>query len=216
MLEIKSFTVNAFQENSYVVSNNGFAWILDPGFSNISEFNKLTSYITDKELSVQNILLTHAHLDHIWGLQRTYDLYQKPILCHTRSKYLIEMAPLFANNYGLHFPKIDNIKLEFIEEKKSIFIDDSEWIIKKSPGHSEDSLVFINFKNGLIFVGDVLFQESIGRTDLPGGNYKQLEESIQSLYQLNGNFTLYCGHGPKTSLDHERKNNPFVRYFPSV
>jgi hydroxyacylglutathione hydrolase len=212
MLTVEYFTFNPFQENTYIVyDDEKNCIIIDPGCSNTFEEEELSIFISENQLKPSCIFLTHSHIDHVYGLAYVKSKYQVPIVGHALANKGIASTQLVANLYGLNVttpPDLD----QTVDESDMVKIGQTEMKLLFCPGHSPDHLVLYNEKNGFAIVGDVIFKESIGRTDLPGGNYETLMESIhQKILLLPSNTILYPGHGPETTIKQEITNNPFLK-----
>jgi len=211
MLQIKSFTFNPFYENTYVLNDDTKECIIvDPGCYNRSEEETLLSFITSNQLKPVILVNTHAHIDHVLGnnfVCKTYDL--SPLL-HNLELPLLEAAPIYGTEWGIAMnPSPAPVK--FIKEDDVIRFGKTELKILFTPGHSPGSICLFNEQENLIISGDVLFQQSIGRTDLPGGDYQTLIKSInEKLFTLDEKTKVFPGHGPETSVALEKKFNPFV------
>ncbi|MDO4879907.1 MAG: MBL fold metallo-hydrolase [Capnocytophaga sp.] len=212
MLTIHSFTFNPFSENTYIVySESKNAFLIDPGCFSNTENTILRDFIKEKSLKIEKILLTHAHIDHIFGLQWAFDTYKVPVYLHSEEKEILDRCPDDARRFGFEFPAFDG-EVNFIKENTSIFLDDNELIIKFVPGHSPGSVAFYCPKQKFIISGDVLFYNSVGRTDLYKGSQEKLLESINSqLFTLDDETKVYCGHGKPTTIIHEKTFNPYVK-----
>ena len=210
MLNIQIFTFNPFSENTYVIYNeNKNGILLDPGNWNEKETEILENFITEKEIKIQNILLTHAHIDHVLGLQWAFDNYKVSVKMHQEEKEILDRNPMSARNYGFDFkPFIGEI--EFVNEGETYHIDEDFFQIFHVPGHSPGSLAFYNEAQKFVISGDALFQGSIGRTDLYRGNHEQLLENISTkLFSLPEETEVFSGHGNATQIGFEKNYNPF-------
>ncbi len=212
MLNIKFFTFNAFEENTYVIDNEEKeCWIIDPGMYDNSEFEQLISYISHKDLKPKAIINTHTHLDHIFGVQALVNKYKVPFGIHERELDVLKMAAGSATLFGFDLrtpPKPDF----FIKEGTPLQLGKDTLEIFHTPGHSPGSISFYYPKGNWVISGDVLFNGSIGRTDLPGGSFETLIKSIRSsLFTLPGDTTVLSGHGPATTIAQEQKHNPFLQ-----
>ncbi|MFL5772922.1 MAG: MBL fold metallo-hydrolase [Flavisolibacter sp.] len=212
MLTVQTFTFNPVQENTYVVYNEKCdCCIIDPGCYFASEEQELKDFIEQNGLKPVLLLNTHCHLDHIFGnrfIQKTYGL---KLHISKQEKSVLDNGPAAGELWQMPFDNYDG-ELTFISEGEQITIGDEVFEIFFTPGHSPGSLTFYSRSHRFIISGDVLFQGSIGRTDLPGGNFKQLEESIKTkLYTLPEDVVVYPGHGDSTTIGDEMKTNPFVR-----
>lgn len=212
MLQIKSFAFNPFSENTYVVFNeNKNAYLIDPGNFSDAETAVLKQFIEDQGLKIQNILLTHAHIDHVLGLQEMYNQYQVSVLLHEIEKEILDRNPMDANRFGFFFKSFEG-EIQFIKENENLKLDEDIFKILHVPGHSPGSIAFYSEADKLIISGDVLFEGSIGRTDLYKGNHEQLIESIQTkLFVLNDETKVYSGHGNPTMIGFEKTYNPFFK-----
>ena len=210
MLQVKSFTFNPFSENTYVVFNeNKNAFIIDPGNFSDVETEILKKFITENDLKVKNILLTHAHIDHVLGLQTIYDNYKVPVVMHELDKEILDRNPMDANRFGFFFKPFDG-EIKFIKENEKLTLDNDEFTILHVPGHSPGSIAFYSVEQNFMISGDVLFEGSIGRTDLYKGDHAQLIESItKKLFILPDETKVYNGHGNPTTIGFERNHNPF-------
>lgn len=212
MLHVKSFAFNPFSENTYIIYNDEKeAFLIDPGNMPEAETQTLHSFIKTNELKVKNILLTHAHIDHIIGLQWAYDTFDVPVLIHFDEMEILDRASFTAKNYGFFFPAFKG-KLQHIKEGETLTIGSETIEIYDVPGHSPGSVAFYNQNNGFVISGDALFMMSIGRTDLHKGDYNQLISSIKSkLLTLPEKTKVYSGHGESTTIGFEKEHNPFLK-----
>lgn len=211
MLYLKSFTFNPFQQNTYVVyDDKGRALFFDAGSSSQPEHDELAAFIREKDLKPERLLLTHAHIDHILGCRFIFDTYGLLPEVHESELYFIERMEATAGMYGVAFEQAPR-PVSYLKEGDVVTLGDYEFSCMHAPGHSPGSICFFNAANSLIIAGDVLFNGSIGRTDLPLGNHGQLIRSItEKLLLLPQKTKVYCGHGPSTTIGHEKKNNPFL------
>lgn len=212
MIQIKSFPFNPFSENTYVIFNDQKnAFIIDPGNFSEEETETLNKFIVDNELKVQNILLTHAHIDHVLGLQKVYDEYKVPVLLHEIEKEILDRNPLDANRFGFFFKPFEG-EIQYLNEDEFLKLDEDEFKILHVPGHSPGHLAFYNEADQFVISGDVLFEGSIGRTDLYKGNHAELIESIRAkMFTLPAETKVYNGHGNPTSIGFEKEYNPFFK-----
>lgn len=212
MLYVQSFTCNFASENTYIVYNDQrSAWLIDPGNSTAAETAQLTKFITEKNLTIKKILLTHAHIDHVLGVQWAHDTLQLPVLMHAADKPVLEMFQISGMRFGFQLPHI-RVEIKYIEEGEKLYLDEEEFQVYHVPGHSPGSIVFHHAKQKLIISGDVLFQGSIGRTDLYQGNYELLLDGIRKkLFTLDPETVVFCGHGQPTKIGFEKDFNPFFK-----
>ncbi|ODT35841.1 MAG: MBL fold hydrolase [Sphingobacteriales bacterium 41-5] len=212
MLSIKSFEFNPIQENTYLLFNEqGGCAIIDPGCYYENERKQLKAFIEDKKLTPRYLINTHCHLDHVFGNKFVADTWNLPLHLHETEKQVLNFAPKSAEMYGLSFENYSGA-MNYLNEGDIIKLGEDELTVLLTPGHSPASLSFYCEKDGFLISGDVLFSGSIGRTDLPGGDFATLENSIKTkLYTLPDETKVYPGHGRGTSIGFEKKNNPFVR-----
>ena len=211
MFFVKDFTFNPLQENTYIVYNEEKnAIIIDPGCYFDNERSMLEDFICDNHLTIKYLLNTHCHLDHVFGNKWVYEKYGTPLYIHKQENQTLAMAPASGLMWGIPFDNYDGPIYE-LTPGKYITLDDDELQIMFTPGHSPGHLSFYSSKEGWLISGDVLFRESIGRTDLPGGDYSTLIKSIkENFWQLPEETVVYSGHGPTTTIGHEKKHNPFL------
>ena len=211
-MKIKSFVFSPFGENTYVVwDGTRECIIIDPGCYDEYEQNKLVDFIKEKKLKPVRLLNTHCHLDHIFGNKYVTDTYNLPLEAHKTESSNIEYSTEKASQYGVKMDTPYPIK-KFLTDKDTIKFGNSELKIMHIPGHTEGSLIFHNEEEKFAIVGDVLFHQSIGRSDLPGGDHDTLIEGIRfKLYELEPETIVYSGHGETTTIGYEQRNNSFVR-----
>lgn len=211
MLQVKSFVFSPIQENTYIVFNEfNQCIVIDPGCYFDGEKETLKNFIQQKSLTPLMLLNTHCHLDHVFGNKFVAENYQLTLQLHQKEKLVLSYAPTAGLMYNMPF---DNYAGEFIElkEGEKILIGEDELEIIETPGHSPGSICFYCSKQGFLIGGDVLFKGSIGRTDLPMGDYETLIKSIkQKLFLLPDNVIVYSGHGEETTIGKEKIFNPFV------
>ncbi|KAB8128443.1 MBL fold metallo-hydrolase [Gracilibacillus oryzae] len=205
-MEIKKLTLGPLQTNCYIVHNQTEALIIDPSFD--GEY--IINTIDKLKLSAKAILLTHAHFDHIGALEEVRSHYNIPVYIHAIEKgWLRDPSLNGSSRFGMKPVVCKEAEHELTEGKMNIgnFSID----ILHVPGHSPGSLAFVFHQSSFAIGGDCLFREGIGRTDLVGGNFEEIQKSIQEkLFLLPDSFTVYPGHGPKTTIRHEKSNNPFI------
>ena len=211
-MTIKTFTFNPFQENTYLVfDETNEAVIIDAGCLQAGEKQVLTRFIEDNKLTLKRVLNTHLHLDHQFGNKFLFDTYGiAPEAC-IEDEFLLDNVVAQARSYG--FPVTEEAQPlgAYIIENQEITFGNSSFKAIHAPGHSPGSMVLYSEKDGVMFAGDVLFQGSIGRTDLPKGDYASLILAItKKLLVLPDSTVVYCGHGPSTTIGYEKKNNPYL------
>ena len=211
-MTIKTFTFNPFQENTYLVfDETNEAVVIDAGCLQAGEKQVLTRFIEDNKLTLKRVLNTHLHLDHQFGNKFLFDTYGiAPEAC-IEDEFLLENVVAQARSYG--FPVTEEAQPlgAYIIENQEITFGNSSLKAIHAPGHSPGSMVLYSEKDGVMFARDVLFQGSIGRTDLPKGDYASLILAItKKLLVLPDSTVVYCGHGPSTTIGYEKKNNPYL------
>lgn len=210
-MEVAQFTFNAFQENTYVLYDNSLECVIvDPGCNNETEKAELMSFISDKNLKPKRLINTHCHIDHVLANKFISDKFQLPLEAHEGEVSVLNSCVQVSQMYGIPYEPSPPIA-KYIEEGDEITFGETKLVSIFTPGHSPASLSFYNAAAGYVIAGDALFQGSIGRTDLPGGNYDLLIKNIkEKLLTLPDDTIVYSGHGPSTKVDIERKTNPFL------
>jgi hydroxyacylglutathione hydrolase len=211
MTRIITFTFNAFQENTYIIYNaSKECWIIDPGNSNAQEDALLLKTIEDLQLKPVELILTHAHIDHVFGNHFIFKQFGLAPMMHEKEVQVLGFAAMAAARWSVAYTESPAPK-GFLKEGTTLKLGEDEFKILFTPGHSPGSICFYNEKDKYCISGDVLFQSSIGRTDLPGGDYDTLIASIKTqLMVLEDDVKIYSGHGPVTTIGRERKMNPFL------
>ena len=209
--DIAAFCFNPFQENTYVIAHtNKDCWIIDPGCYTLQDQKILTAFIEKNGLKPVKLLNTHCHLDHIYGNKFISEEYNLELGIHEKELPILQRADLAARMFGAKIPD----KCEagyFIKEGEQLQLDDVLFDVLFTPGHSPGSICFSNKEELYAVVGDVLFQGSIGRTDLPGGDYDTLIKSIRTqLLVLDDATEIFNGHGSSTTIGAESRTNPFL------
>lgn len=211
MLTVQPFTFNPVQENTYVVYNEkGLCCIIDPGCYFASEEQELKDFVEQNHLQPLYLLNTHCHLDHIFGNRCINKTYGLTLWLNKLEKPLLDYGPASGQLWQLPFDNYDG-ELNFFDQGDIIRIGDDELHVLFTPGHSPGHVSFYNREAKFVISGDVLFEGSVGRTDLPGGDFNILQESIKTkLYTLPADTIVYPGHGNTTTVGDEMKTNPFV------
>lgn len=211
-MTVSGFTFNAFSENTYLLHDaTGQCAIIDPGCYSRAEQEALRNFIEAQKLEVVLLLNTHCHIDHVLGNQFVVDTYKVPFLIHEADLATLRSVPAYAPSYG--FPNYSSAEpTGFLTPEKSVRFGNTELEVRFAPGHAPGHVVFYHAPTATVIGGDVLFQGSIGRTDLPGGDFPTLIQSIETqLLTLPDEVTVYPGHGPATTIGAERHTNPFIR-----
>lgn len=211
MLHVDSLVFNAFQVNTYMVtSEEGDCLVIDPAFYSPEEIKAFDHYISSKGLSIIGQLNTHCHVDHVLGIKHMQTFYKCPLRAHPDEAGLLNNAPMMGEVFGLQVEALSGID-QHLEDDEFIPIGQDRLRAIPVPGHSPGSLCYYSKESGFVITGDSLFQGSIGRTDLPGGDFDTLVSSIRSrLLTLPPETRVYPGHGDATSIGEEAANNPFL------
>ena len=206
-MNIRTFVGPGFAENAYLIWRDGqpHALVIDPG-----DAPAILQALSDNQLQLTAILLTHSHVDHIDGVAELVRATSAPIYLHPEARVFYDNAGLQAAQFGMHVepppPPTHELKPAAALELAGITLE-----VRYVPGHAPGHVLFYSASDGVAFVGDVIFQGSIGRTDLPGGSYQVLMHSIrEQVMTLPDETKLYAGHGPLTTVGEERRFNPFI------
>ena len=211
MIKVKSFVFNPFMENTYIAfddqTNEGI--IIDPGCYEKEEKEELTAFIATNQIKIVKLLNTHCHIDHVFGNQFIKDQYQVPLMIHKADEATLNAVKAYAPNYG--FTQYEEAQPDsYIDEGDTIAFGEATLEIIFVPGHAPGHVAFYHKEQKICFGGDVLFDGSIGRTDLPGGDFDTLIQSIhRKMFLLSDDTEVYCGHGPSTTIGKEKATNPF-------
>jgi len=214
LIQIKIFTFNLFSENTIILWDDETldSAIVDPGCSDIDEENELESFITEKNLNIKYLINTHCHIDHILGCEFVKKKYNPIYFAPELDLPLIENAKMQASFVGMDF-SISILPDEYLTENKKLILGKSELEFLFTPGHTAGEFCIYIPDIKACITGDVLFNESIGRTDLWGGNYDTLIESINNkLFTLPDDTKIFPGHGESSTIGKEKKNNPFLNH----
>jgi hydroxyacylglutathione hydrolase len=212
MIRTEAIVFNAFQVNTYLVwDETGDCLVVDPAFYSTEEQNVLESLISEKGLFVAGQINTHCHVDHVLGVHHMKAEYKCAIRAHNEELRVAANVPLMGDLFGWSVEPISGID-EYIEDNQRIPVGNHFLQAIHVPGHSMGSLAFYSREGGFVITGDALFRGSIGRTDLPGGDYDTLVTSIKSrLLVLPPETVVYPGHGPSSTIGEEIGSNPFLR-----
>lgn len=211
MMQIKTFTCNPYQENCYLLYDDTLECvIIDPGMYSGDEQNVFLKFIAENKLKPVMLLNTHCHIDHVLGNKFIYDTYGLYPRFHQGEQYVLNAVVSYAPQMGIRYDLSPNPE-EYLEENGQVQFGECQLDLIFAPGHSPAHLCFYNRQEKVLIGGDVLFYESIGRTDLPGGNHDQLLRNIrEKLFILPDDVEVYPGHGPSTTIGHEKQFNPFL------
>lgn len=211
MLKVKSFVFSPIQENTYLLYNEfNECLVIDPGCYFPEEQDELRGFITQSSLKPRMLLNTHCHLDHVFGNKFVAETWELTLQLHEKEKPLLDYAPTSGLVYNMPFV---NYVGEYIYLKAGdmIKLGEDELAVIEAPGHSPGHICFYCAKQNFIISGDVLFNRSIGRTDLPGADHETLLKNIrEKLFVLPDETVVYSGHGPTTTIGDEKRHNPFL------
>lgn len=211
MFAVKGFTFSPVQENTWLLYNEkGHAIMIDPGCYFDDEKDVLQSFIIKNKISLQLLLNTHCHLDHVFGNKWIHETWGLLLHIHEKEKQVLDFAPASGLMWNLPFDNY-NAEIKYIKEGDEILLGEDKLQVLFAPGHSPGHVCFYCKKQAFVIGGDVLFRQSIGRTDLPGGDHATLISSIKNqLFVLPDETIVYSGHGEPTTIGYEKKHNPYL------
>jgi hydroxyacylglutathione hydrolase len=210
MLSVEIFPFNPFQENTYLLfDETREAMVVDPGCYEKTEEKELSDFIESQKLTIKAIINTHSHIDHILGAYYVKDKYKVPLLIHPKDEETLRYGKISASIYGLG--RFTDVSADgFLSEDEAVKFGNQSFDVLFLPGHAPGHVGFYHRTQKILLGGDVLFHRSIGRTDLPGGDYDTLIESIhKKIFTLPDDVIVYPGHGPATTVGEEKVGNPF-------
>ncbi|MEO1259874.1 MAG: MBL fold metallo-hydrolase [Bacteroidota bacterium] len=212
-MNIGIFTFSPFQENTYVLYDDSKECIIiDPGCYENSEKLELDNFIVANELKPVRLINTHCHIDHVFGNKFVAERYGLELEIHEGELPVLQACPQVSVFYGIPYKEHSPMPGKYIAAGDEIAFGNTKLETLFTPGHSPASISFFNRAAQILIAGDVLFHESIGRTDLPGGDHATLIKSIkEQLFPLGDEVAVYPGHGPATTIGHEKAHNPFLR-----
>lgn len=211
MATVQSFVNNPYQENTYLLfDETGECAIIDPGMYTAAEQNALVTYIKDNNLKPVLLLNTHCHIDHVLGNNFVFDQYGLKPQFHEGESEVLAAVIAYAPSMGLRYDA-SPLPETYLPETGTVKFGNTELQLIFAPGHSPAHLCFYDKAANILIGGDVLFRNSIGRTDLPGGDYSTLIKNIEEkLFLLPDDCTVYPGHGPETTIGYEKQTNPYL------
>ena len=211
MIYVKTFVCNPYQENTYLLYDDTLECvIIDPGMYTGEEQNAVLKFIAENKLKPVLLLNTHCHIDHVLGNKFVFDTYGLLPQFHEGETYVLNAVVAYAPQMGIRY-EVSPLPEVFLPATGTVTFGNSELELIFAPGHSPAHLCFYSKADGFLIGGDVLFYNSIGRTDLPGGNHAQLIKNIrEKLFILPDNVKVYPGHGPATTIGFEKQTNPFL------
>ena len=212
-MDIQVFTFNPIQENTYLLSDGqGHALVVDLGNSTAGEHRRMQQAIDSAGLQLEGILYTHLHFDHILGIPFLQRQYRCDFHAHRQDESWLHNISGIAGAFGLQVPDMELRLEKTLKDGDHITLGDIDLEVLFTPGHSAGGLCFYAAREQALFCGDTLFAGSIGRTDLPGGDYATLSGSIRDkLLCLPDETVVYPGHGPVSSIGEEKQMNPFIQ-----
>lgn len=210
-MDIATFTFNPFSENTYVLyDETKDCIIVDPGCYTEEEQTQLTDFIAQHALVPVHLVNTHCHIDHVLGNKFVSDRYGLFLTSHAGEQVVLDAQPTVSQMYGISYLRSPDIKV-FLAQDDILTFGNTSLKVLFTPGHSPASISLYNHESMQLIAGDVLFDGSIGRTDLPGGDFKTLIDSITTqLLKLDDKVVVYSGHGEITTIGKERRSNPFL------
>ncbi|MHC1705628.1 MAG: MBL fold metallo-hydrolase [Tenuifilaceae bacterium] len=211
MIQVKQLILNPFQENTYIVfDETKEAIIIDAGCYTPDDVDQVKKFVESKNLIIKYLIATHGHIDHILGIDSLKKIYHVEWLAHEDEIPLVQTSPSHALMFGLVLEKAPVID-KTIKDGEIISFGNSSFEVIHTPGHSKGGVCFYSSKQKILFSGDTLFRGSIGRTDLMGGNYETIIDSINNkILKLGDEVIVYPGHGDSTTIEYEKQNNPFL------
>jgi glyoxylase-like metal-dependent hydrolase (beta-lactamase superfamily II) len=211
-VKINKFTFNPFFENTYIIWDEQTlsAAVIDPGMEEEYEEDEIKLFIKSNSLKIKYLVNTHCHIDHLLGVRFIKDEYNPLYIIPEKDLPLFENAPMQAGMFGVNFKKLPKPD-KYLSEQENLTLGNKVIKCIFTPGHSPGEFCLYSKDGNFCITGDVLFKESIGRTDLYGGNFKQLIDSIKSkLFTLNNDVVIYPGHGEESTVGYEKLKNPFL------
>lgn len=211
MLTVKTFVFNAYEENTYLLyDSQGKAILIDPGCYTVTEQKQLAAFVAENNLSIQILLNTHGHIDHMLGNAWAMETWKPAFAAHALALEEFQAAQAYGPSMGI-YPAPSPLPDRQLKHGDTVSTGEILLEVLYTPGHARGHLSFYHRESGRLFSGDVLFYNSIGRTDFPGGSYPQLIETIRKvIFPLGDEVEVYPGHGPNTVIGEERKSNPFL------
>ena len=212
-MNVKQFTFNHFQVNCYLLWDEATKCcaIVDPGAEASYEDAQLTQYIKEKGLTPVRVLLTHAHVDHIAGLRQVCERYQLPVTMHPEGEHLLKQVEAYGAVMGFEVSQMGDLKTIPIADDEMVKVGEEEVECRFVPGHCPGSMAYVLHNENMVLTGDALFRGSIGRTDLPGGNYDLLLEKLHTrVLTLDDDYEVLPGHGDLSTIGEEKMYNGFL------
>lgn len=213
-MKITRLQYNPFGEMTHVLwhEDGKDAIVVDPGMMQRQEQEHFDFFVSSHNLKITKIILTHIHIDHVLGASSVKEKYGSSIEFHASDDFLLSAMPQQIHMFGLHIDYKPFVADRYLSEGDTLLLNGEKIKVIETPGHSLGSISLYAPSSNAIIVGDAVFKLSIGRTDLPGGNYSQLIGSInEKIMTLPGDTVIYPGHGDCTTVDDEKMYNPFLK-----
>jgi hydroxyacylglutathione hydrolase len=213
-ITVHEFTFNAFEENTYVLSDtHNNAVIIDAGCYTQTEQRELLEFIRAHNLNVKALLGTHAHIDHVLGNSFVLRTFNVDYYLHSADKKTLKSVEQYAHLYGFEAYEPSPDPTVILEGGEELVFGDVKLKVLFTPGHCPGHVVYYNEESRIVINGDVLFNGSFGRVDLPGGDLETLKTSIfETMFQLPEETVVYCGHGPSTTIGKEKRTNYILNF----
>jgi glyoxylase-like metal-dependent hydrolase (beta-lactamase superfamily II) len=214
MIKIKVFSQNLYQMNTYLLyDETGEGVLVDAGNSNEDELHEIIDFVEQEGIKLKKLLNTHGHIDHIIGNDAIIEKFGLKLYAHKAGLIFYETISQHGSTLGFKIEKT-HLPDVYLEDGDEVKFGNTTLSVLYTPGHADGSICFYSAEDQIVVVGDVLFQQSIGRTDLPTGDFDLLAESIRTkLYTLPPDTEVFPGHGPSTRISYEKMDNPFVSAF---
>lgn len=212
-MKISLFVFNPYMENTYIYFDeiSKEAAIIDPGCFSEKEFEEIDEFINANKLILKFILITHGHIDHILGVNYLKKKYNLPVYMHNGDSFLVQHILEYAESFGFQLEEIPEIDMEIAPEL-NLKLGNTNLEFLHTPGHSPGGVCIVDRNNKNIFCGDLIFRDSIGRTDLPKSDFKTLMHSIKEVLfvKCDDDFKLFPGHMESTTIEQEKNHNQFL------
>ncbi len=212
-MKTKQFVVNPFQMNCFIYydENSKEGIIIDPGTYSTEEDNTVINFIEGNKINIKYLINTHGHIDHILGNKFARDTFNVPMLIHKDDLFLVDNSLEQSRMFGIEIAKPPSFDM-YITEETELKLGDTKFNFIHTPGHSPGSVCIVDHKNKNVFCGDLIFKNSVGRTDLPMGSFEILLDSINNklFEKCSDSYNLFPGHMEPTTIFDEKNNNPFL------
>lgn len=211
-MEIKVFHFNPIVVNTYIISDEtNEAIIVDPGNCRSYEDEQIKAYVLSKNLKIKYIINTHPHVDHVAGNGWCVAEYKAPVCMHKAGLPIYEKSYAYAVAFGMSIDSLPNPD-KYLNDGDELSFGNTSFSILYTPGHCDGSICLVFADSKIVLTGDLIFENSVGRSDLPTGNETVLMQSIkEKIFALDDDFVILSGHGDKTTVGQEKKMNPYIR-----